>query len=109
MRSKCRRTFLLDVGFGSSFFAASTMTRMWTIWLWRLGHLYNDRLVFLFKHGFLDSSFGNKLLGSLLHSKCSSCSLSKSHVLPIPVSYFRASAPFHIIHSEVWGVAPKSS
>ena len=46
-------------------------------------------------------------LGTFLHSKCSSCCLSKSHVLPFPVSYSQATAPFHIIHSDVWGIAQK--
>ena len=108
--SKRGGTFLFDVGSRSSFFAATTiLNRMWTIWHWHLGHLHNDKLVFLFKHGLLDSSVDNKLLGSFLHSKCSSCCLSKSNVLPFPVSYSQASAPFHIIHSDVWGIAPNSS
>lgn len=49
MGSKNGRTFLLDVGLGSSFFYSSrALTRMWTVWHQCLRHLHNDKLMFLF-------------------------------------------------------------
>ena len=50
-----------------------------------------------------------KWMSSLSQSKCETCCLSKSHILPFSVHNSRALASFDIIHSDVWGIAPTLS
>lgn len=47
------------------------------------------------------SSFNVPFNSDVFH--CDACSMSKSHKLPFPVSYTAATAPFQLIHSDVWG------
>ena len=79
--------FLLVTGLGS-FLAISTssMTNLWIIWHRHLVHLNNDRLASLLGNSCLKPSIDNKMLASLLHSRCISCCLSKSHSLTSTIS-----------------------
>ena len=76
------------------------MTNLWTIWH-RQGHLNNDKLASLFRNGRLEPFVDNKMLTSLLHFRCISYCLGKSHTLPFPISDSRASTPFDMVHSDV--------
>lgn len=78
----------------------------WILWHEQLGHLHNDRLLFLFRNECLNSYKLNKSMSSSpLHSKCTSCCLSKSHILPFVIDNSWIVAPFDIIHTYVWGIA----
>ena len=37
---------------------------------------------------------------------CMTCKLGKSKVLPFPSEGSRATKPFDIVHSDVWGASP---
>ena len=63
----------------------------------------------LFKIGRLESTIDNRMISSLLQSKCEACFLSKSHILPFPILRSRALSSFGIIHIDVWGIAPTLS
>ena len=108
--SKHGRLFLLDIGHRSLFSSSSpNFNKLWTIWHSRLGHVNNVYLHSLFKNGCLEPTFDNKLMSSLLSSKCATCCLSKSHILPFPIHRARALSSFDIIHTDVWGIAPTLS
>ena len=107
--SKHGRLFLLDIGHHSLFASSSNFNKLWTVWHKRLGHVNNAHLLSLFKIGYLDSTIDNKMMSSFSQSKCETCCLSKSHILPFPVHNTRALASFDIIHSDVWGIAPTLS
>ena len=36
-------------------------------------------------------------------NNCDSCSIAKSHTLPFTLSEKRTTAPFQLIHSDLWG------
>lgn len=40
---------------------------------------------------------------------CSACQMGKNHKLPFQLSLSRASKPFQIIHTDIWGLAPVQS
>ena len=42
-------------------------------------------------------------------SKCESCCLSKSHVLPFPIHYSCTADTFDVVHMDVWGIASNLS
>ncbi|MFV0960701.1 GAG-pre-integrase domain-containing protein, partial [Klebsiella pneumoniae] len=70
-------------------------------WHRRLGHC---------SQGFLDKLSSQGFISKVvLDHKCPSCNVCKSHVLPFHSINKRASKPFEIIHSYVWGPAPVSS
>ena len=102
--------FLLDKGYSSFFaFSIGVFNNVWTTWHRRLGHLNNASLISLFQRGCLENSTNANVISTFAKSKCESCCLSKSHVLPFPIHYSRATAPFDVIHSDVWGIAPHLS
>ncbi|CAN6453390.1 unnamed protein product [Victoria cruziana] len=71
------------------------------VWHLKLGHC---------SQGFLDKLAVQGLIPKVsLDSKCSSCHLYKSHVLPFQTLNRRASKSFETVHSDVWGPAPISS
>ena len=109
-RSAHGRLFLLDMG-QPSLFASSmrVLNKIWTIWHKRLGHLNNANFLSLFKLGSLEKSVTSAMFSSFAQSKCETCCLSKSHVLPFPTHHSHATAPFDIIHTNVWGIAPQLS
>ena len=49
------------------------------------------------------------MISTIAKSKCKSWFLRKSHVLPFPIHYSRATAPFDVIHIDVWGIGPHLS
>ena len=51
----------------------------------------------------------SSLSSEVVDTKCSSCHLCKSHVLPFASINKRASRPFEVICSDVWGPAPITS
>ena len=73
------------------------------IWLWhrRLGHPSFSYMKHLFPSLFRtcsDSEF-----------KCETCVMAKSHRASFPVSDSKATLPFDLIHSDVWGPAKVTS
>ncbi|MFA1236630.1 GAG-pre-integrase domain-containing protein [Klebsiella pneumoniae] len=71
------------------------------LWRLRLGHC---------SQVFLDKLHAKGLIPKVsLESKCPSCHLCKSHVLPFHSINKRATKPFEIICSDVWGLAPIAS
>ena len=80
--------------------AQSSQRQGQDIWLWhyQLGHPLFSYLQHLFP-----TIFENVLLSSF---KYKDCILSKSHRTNNPISYNKCNAPFEIIHSDLWGLAP---
>ena len=100
--SKHCRLFLLDMR--QSYFFGSSMNVFNNVWATRhrrLGHLDNASLIYLFKLVCLDNFVTSTMVSTFAKSKCESCCLSKSHVLPYPIHYPRATAPFDIIHTDL--------
>ena len=110
MGSKHGRLFLLDMGQQSFLTSSSSLlNNMWTTWHKRLGHLNNTNLSSLFKLGYLNKSMSSSMVSHFSKSKCESCCLSKSHVLPFPIHYSRTADTFDVVHMDVWGIAPNLS
>ena len=94
--SKHGRLFLLDIGHHSLFSSSSPqLDKLWTVWHSRLGHVNNSYLLSLFKIGCLEPAIENKMMSSLLQTKCETCCLSKSHILPFPIHLVR----YHLLIS----------
>lgn len=72
------------------------------IWHSRLGHISSDRLQYLISRGVLGQVKQNKV-------DCVSCKLSKHHALPFNNSASISSAPFDLVHSDIWGHSPTKS
>ena len=70
----------------------------------RLGHPHDQALNTLFSH---DKSIFNKSNTDI--QPCTHCLFGKMHNLPFPNSQFIASAPFELVHSDLWGPAPINS
>ena len=79
--------------------AATTTTSSPDLWHARLGHPSLSRLQLLASQGHL---------GSVQFSKfdCTSCHFGKQTKLPFNKSDSFSSAPFDLIHSDIWGPAP---
>ncbi|XP_039120159.1 uncharacterized protein LOC120256561 [Dioscorea cayenensis subsp. rotundata] len=70
------------------------------MWHHRLGHLCSSRMSTLVRLG---------VLGAVSPSSdvvCIGCKLGKQLQRPYPLSVSQTTAPFELIHSDVWGPAP---
>jgi len=65
------------------------------LWHCRLGHPS-----FLYLKHLFPNLFRNKLLSSF---QCDICQLAKHHRASFPIQPYKASKPFILIHSDVWG------
>ncbi|KAG9457992.1 hypothetical protein H6P81_002500 [Aristolochia fimbriata] len=72
------------------------------LWHSRLGHVFSHTSLKLVSKGVLGSVSSAPL-------NCVSCKLGKHTTLPYTSSDTHASAPFDLIHSDVWGPAPIST
>lgn len=72
------------------------------IWHSRLGHVSLSRLRFLISKGVLGSTINE-------HLDCQSCQLAKQHALSFHKSTSVTSAPFDLVHSDIWGPAPTAT
>ena len=86
-----------------SSFHLSPLSSEFYLWHSRLGHVSVSRLNFLASSGVLGH------LNSCDISDCSGCKLAKFSALPFNKSMSCSTAPFDIIHSDVWGPAPVST
>ena len=74
------------------------------IWHRRLGHPNHRVLAYLLKSGLLNNKV--QCSSSIVSFECVACRLGKSKVLPFPSEGSRATNPFDIVHSDVWGISP---
>ncbi|XP_052625020.1 uncharacterized protein LOC111912222 [Lactuca sativa] len=86
-----------------SSFCLSPLSYEFYLWHSRLGHVSVSRLNFLASSGVLGH------LNSCDIFYCSGCKLAKFSALPFNKSMSCSTAPFDIIHSDVWGPAPVST
>ena len=84
--------------------SVSTTPTSWLLWHNRLGHPNSQVLKFLFQH---KGSPFNKCTNFV--DSCVHCLHGKMHKLPFPSSRFVASAPFELVHTDLWGPAPLTS
>ncbi|KAK4373109.1 hypothetical protein RND71_008493 [Anisodus tanguticus] len=70
------------------------------LWHSRLGHVSGSRLRFMCNTGVLGDLQSDDI------SDCSGCKLGKFSALPFNLSTSTSSAPFDLVHSDVWGPAP---
>ncbi|CAB4272913.1 unnamed protein product [Prunus armeniaca] len=88
----------------TSLFAASTPTcTPFMSWHSRLGHISFSCLRYMFNKRLLDQSKIDK------EPCCVTCRLAKQPALPFNNSTTSSSAPFDLMHSDIWGKAPISS
>ncbi|CAB4299476.1 unnamed protein product [Prunus armeniaca] len=88
----------------TSLFAAPTPTcTPFMSWHSRLGHISFSRLRYMFNKRLLDQSTIDK------EPCCVTCRLAKQPALPFNNSATSSSAPFDLVHSDIWGKAPISS
>jgi hypothetical protein len=73
----------------------------WQLWHSRLGHPSHKVLTTLFPSLQCNSSL------SSIH--CKHCLAGKMHKLPFPVSNKKSTAPFALVHADLWGPAPITS
>lgn len=71
--------------------------------------LGSSLLCHLFNYGSLDCSFSNKSIPSLLILNALLIVLIKSNILPFPIHNLQVIAPFVLIHTDVWQIAPTLS
>ncbi|KAJ9557693.1 hypothetical protein OSB04_012307, partial [Centaurea solstitialis] len=90
-------------GVDLSSFRLSHSSSVFYLWHVCLGHVSASRLQFLASTGALGQ------LKSCDISDCSGCKLAKFSALPFNKSMSCSSAPFDLVHSDVWGPSPVSS
>ncbi|XP_010270824.1 PREDICTED: uncharacterized protein LOC104607033 [Nelumbo nucifera] len=73
-----------------------------SVWHARLGHISTSRLGSLIYNGCLGPV-------KTTHFDCVFCPLSKHHALPFNTSDYVSSAPFDLIHSDIWGPSPRNT
>ncbi|GJV35020.1 retrovirus-related pol polyprotein from transposon TNT 1-94 [Tanacetum coccineum] len=73
------------------------------LWHSRLGYVSGSRLRFLASTGALGKLDAHDI------SDCSGCKLAKFSALPFSNSVSSSTAPFDIVHSDVWGPSPVST
>ncbi|KAK8933736.1 hypothetical protein KSP39_PZI015982 [Platanthera zijinensis] len=85
--------------------SASALSAISTADLWhrRLGHLSSNRLQSVIRSGALGRVSPSPL------SVCTGCRLSKHLALPFTSSASQTTAPFDLVHSDIWGPAPIAS
>ena len=81
-----------------------TSSSSWLLWHNRLGHPNSQVLKFLFQHKGLSFNKCTNFVDSCVH-----CLHGKMHKLPFPSSRFVATAPFELVHTDHWGLAPLTS
>lgn len=72
------------------------------LWHNKLGHPSPSLFQSLIKQFNLHVSFHGTL-------DCSCCHMAKSHKLPFPLSDSKTTAPFQLVHMDVWGPSPVAS
>ena len=82
--------------------APALSTSSLELWHSRLGHMSIDRLKSLISTGRLGTVKSESL-------SCLSCQLGKQPALSITKSDYISSAPFDLIHSDVWGPSPHTT
>jgi len=89
---------------------SSVLAFFWTapkvsneVWHKRLGHPNPRILSHLLKSGLISNKEHS---ASTVFLDCATCKLGKSKILPFPSAGSRATNPFEIIHSDVWGISP---
>lgn len=71
-----------------------------SVWHRRLGHPSARVLDFLIKECKL------QVKSNEMFKFCESCQFGKAHALPFPLSNYRATKRFDLIHTDLWGPAP---
>lgn len=83
-----------------SSFHLTPLSSKFYLWHSRLGHISSSRLKFLCNSGVLGDLRSHDI------SDCSGCKLGKFSALPFNQSVSTSTAPFDLVHSDVWGPAP---
>ena len=105
---KVGRLFPLQFPLSSVSFVTCNSAKIdYQAWHKRLGHPNSNVLHALLKSGLLGNNETPSL--GMVQFDCHSCKLGKSKVLPFLVHTSHVIAPFHLIHSDVWGMAPITS
>ncbi|CAN1844804.1 Retrovirus-related Pol polyprotein from transposon TNT 1-94 [Linum perenne] len=115
--SKQGRVFLLDglkansaaPGYSSSLgycYSVESSSNKWMLWHNRLGHPHSARLSYMFRHKLLPDDCAMKDYNIPV---CEHCIEAKTHALPFGNSTTEISDPFHLIHTDLWGLAPVTS
>ncbi|KAG8365262.1 hypothetical protein BUALT_Bualt18G0085900 [Buddleja alternifolia] len=86
----------------SSFHLTPSSSKFY-LWHSRLGHVSGSRLRYMCTTGILGDLPSDDI------SDCSGCKLGKFSALPFNLSTSTSSAPFDLVHSDVWGPAPIST
>uniref|UniRef100_A0A2N9HH13 Integrase catalytic domain-containing protein n=1 Tax=Fagus sylvatica TaxID=28930 RepID=A0A2N9HH13_FAGSY len=84
---------------------ASSSAQKWQLWHSRLGHPSAKVLHTIFP----SLSSCNPLDFNSVKSHCKHCLAGKMHQLPFPISTNKVTAPFQIVHADLWGPAPSVS
>uniref|UniRef100_A0A2N9G595 Integrase catalytic domain-containing protein n=1 Tax=Fagus sylvatica TaxID=28930 RepID=A0A2N9G595_FAGSY len=84
---------------------ASSSAQKWELWHSRLGHPSAKVLHTIFP----SLSSCNSLASNSVHSHCKHCLAGKMHQLPFSVSTNKVTAPFQLVHADLWGPAPSVS
>jgi hypothetical protein len=84
---------------------ASSSAQTWELWHSRLGHPSAKVLHTIFP----SLSSCNSLEFNSVNSHCKHCLAGKMHQLPFSVSTNKVTAPFQLVHADLWGPAPSVS
>ncbi|KAL3511541.1 hypothetical protein ACH5RR_024258 [Cinchona calisaya] len=101
-RKVCRLFELINLRLPPHLFSTScsaVSTSSLDLWHSRLGHVSIGRLKTLVSQGSLGFVKNE-------HFECVSCQLAKHHTLPFNKSDSVATAPFDLVHSDIWGPSP---
>ncbi|CAN0896019.1 Retrovirus-related Pol polyprotein from transposon TNT 1-94 [Linum grandiflorum] len=93
---------------GSSFVFSAQLdsSTIWRLWHARLGHPHKDRLQYMFSKQLLPNKFD---VGKFVVPDCKHCIGAKTTALPFSSSTTSVSAPFDLIHTDLWGPSPVTS
>ena len=84
---------------------ASSSAHKWQLWHSRLGHPSAKVLHTIFP----SLSSCTSLDFNSVQSHCKHCLAGKMHQLPFPASTNKVTAPFQLVHADLWGPAPSVS